>query len=230
MIELTEQEHMKEDVDYAKADNWLRTRDCNLGDIDLFNSCVIKSASNPQGINMGTVKNINTTCLVATNHLRETINMKKVHSNTNLADSPDFVLAAVEDKILLTPQGNIPNILEALLTLDISGMVSNGALPGFLLLYVGMPMILCYCNPSTELGIANGSQGFVRQINMKNLPEGRACCTSALVEFPLSTTEFPHLPPKIFPIEPIAWMFQQSLMGTRFVQLGTNYHYNQVSW
>ena len=46
---------------------------------------------------MGTVGNINATCLVATNHLRETINMRKVYSNTNLVDSPDFVHAAAED-------------------------------------------------------------------------------------------------------------------------------------
>ena len=215
VIELTEQERMKEDVEYADAVNRLRTRDCNLGDVDLFNSRVIKSASNPQGINMGTVENINATCLVATNHLRETINMRKAYSNTNLADSPDFVLAAAEDKILLTPQGNIPNILEALLALDISGMGSNEALPGFLPLYVGMPVILRYRNPSTELGIANGSQGYVRQINMKNLSEGRACCTSTLVEFPLSTTEFPHLPPKFFPIEPISWTFSTIIDGEK---------------
>ena len=149
------------------------------------------------------------------NNFENGYNMRKAYSNTNLADSPDFVLAAAEDKILLTPQGNIPNILEALLALDISGMGSNEALPGFLPLYVGMPVILRYRNPSTELGIANGSQGYVRQINMKNLSEGRACCTSTLVEFPLSTTEFPHLPPKFFPIEPISWTFSTIIDGEK---------------
>ena len=38
------------------------------------------------------------------------------------------------------------------------------SLPGFLTLYNGMPIILKNKNISTDLGITNGSQGFIREL------------------------------------------------------------------
>jgi len=74
VISLTEQEHMKGDPEYACAVNNLRTCQCTHEDIDLFNSCVIKSVDNPNGVNMNTEDKINLTAIVTTNLLCETIN------------------------------------------------------------------------------------------------------------------------------------------------------------
>jgi hypothetical protein len=50
-----------------------------------------------------------------------------------------------------------------------SKLTAEGALPGFVPLYVGMPIILRHRNISTELRVTNGSQGIVRQINTETL-------------------------------------------------------------
>jgi ATP-dependent exoDNAse (exonuclease V) alpha subunit len=57
------------------------------------------------------------------------------------------------------------------------------------------------------LGITNGSQGIVRQINTTEITTGITHCTSAIVEFPSSRAQLPKLPPKHYPISPITWTF-----------------------
>jgi hypothetical protein len=87
------------------------------------------------------------------------------------------------------------------------------SLPAYLQLYIGMPVILRYKNISTELGITNGSQGIVRQIETDILPLGLTTCTCAIVEFPESKINLPHLPSCHFPVTPIAWTFTTKLQG-----------------
>jgi len=88
--------------------------------MDLFNSCVIKSADNRNGIDMSTTSKTGSTTIVSTNILCE------------------------------------------------------------------MPIILHHQNISTELGITNGSQGIVRQINTDKTLHGFTYGKSIIIEFPKS--------------------------------------------
>jgi hypothetical protein len=75
VIILEEQERMKNDPDYTQAVLNLRTHTCTISDVDLFNSHVVMSVEHPHGINMSANENENATAIVATNLLRQTINM-----------------------------------------------------------------------------------------------------------------------------------------------------------
>ena len=78
VVSLTEQERMKGDVEYSQAVNNLRTRQCTIEDVDLFNSRVIKSIQHPNGIDMNTVDKTGSTAIISTNLLRESINAHKL--------------------------------------------------------------------------------------------------------------------------------------------------------
>ncbi len=54
VIELVEQERMKLDPGYADAVLRLRVRDCTEDDVKIFNSRVVKSEDNPDGVSLDT--------------------------------------------------------------------------------------------------------------------------------------------------------------------------------
>jgi len=67
VILLTEQERMKGDPEYSCAINNLCTRPCTFEDVNLFNSRLIKSVQNTNGINMNLVDKASSTEIVFTN-------------------------------------------------------------------------------------------------------------------------------------------------------------------
>jgi hypothetical protein len=69
---------MKGDAGYSQAVNNLHTCQCTNEDVNLFNSCVIKSIQNPNGIDMNTDGKASSTAIVSTNLLHETINVAKL--------------------------------------------------------------------------------------------------------------------------------------------------------
>ena len=211
VICLTEQERMKTDPEYARAVNHLRIRQCTTEDMDLFNSRVIKSADNPDGIDMNTSDKTNSTAIVSTNLLRESINARKAHANCTGPNSPTLITCAAQDDILSGPSST--ETIKRLLNMNMTKLTSDGALPGFVPLYVGMPVILRHRNISTELGITNGSQGIVRQINTDTTPHGVTYGKSLIVEFPKSRARFPELPMGYVPITSISWSFATKLDG-----------------
>jgi hypothetical protein len=152
VVSLTEQERMKDDQEYASAVNRLRIHQCTVEDVDLFNSCVIKSANNEEGIDTSIPDNASSTAIVGTNLLREAINAHKTWANCSTPHSPELITCAAYDKITCGPSSE--EIMKHLLNLNISKLSTEGALPGFVPLYVGMPVILRYRNISTELGIS----------------------------------------------------------------------------
>jgi len=77
VIELNEQKQMENDIEYGSAVNQLHNRKCNFSDVDLFNSRVIKTPANPNGVDMGNPENIEAVAIVSTHVLRSGINMKK---------------------------------------------------------------------------------------------------------------------------------------------------------
>ncbi|TEB26515.1 hypothetical protein FA13DRAFT_1595676, partial [Coprinellus micaceus] len=101
-----------------------------------------------------------------------------------------------------------------LLEMDTSAFTNNGALPGTLHLYEGMPVILRMRNISTELGITNGSQGILKKVMTEILDDGSVIAKVALVHFPLSKVRLYGLPAGYFPIEPITWSFTAMLPST----------------
>jgi hypothetical protein len=64
VLELVEQHRMNLDPPYAEAVLRLRTRDCNIEDVELFNSRLIRSADNPHGVDMSSVENENAAVIV----------------------------------------------------------------------------------------------------------------------------------------------------------------------
>lgn len=207
VVSLHEQERMKEDPEYAQAVGRLRVRQCIQSDVDLFNSRCVKSFDCPNGVDMGEEGNVDATIIVPTNLVREAINLSK--AKANCANSNNLIICAALD----TVKGKcVPDpSRQSLLKLDVTRLTSEGSLPGFLPLYVNMPIILRNKNISTELGIANGSQGILRQITTAVCPSGLTYGKSALVEFPTSKVALPGLPPKYFPLEPIKWTFTAKL-------------------
>jgi len=204
VVTLTEQERMKQDPEYGAAVRRLRVRECTLEDVELFNSRVIKSATNEEGIDMSIPTNFSAAAIVRTNLLRETLNHRKAQANSAKTNEPLIVCAALDKCATrdLTRRDR-----EQLLNLNLTSSKLQNALPGFVPLYVGMPVVLRMKNISTDLGITNGSQGIVRQIYTSICPVGLTYCTCAIVEFPDCKISLPGLPKGYFPIVPSKWTF-----------------------
>jgi hypothetical protein len=139
VIELVEQQRMKSDPEYADAILRLWTRDCTAEDVELFNSQLIKSASHPDGVDMSAPENQGAAVIVQTNILREVLNMSKARSN---CDSTELVICAANNKINHSSTALSSEDYKMLLHLDFSSSKYQQALPGFIPLYPGMPVIL----------------------------------------------------------------------------------------
>ncbi|KAF9069546.1 hypothetical protein BDP27DRAFT_1172568, partial [Rhodocollybia butyracea] len=87
----------------------------------------------------------------------------------------------------------------------------RNSLPGYLPLYIGMPVVLRNKNIDTNLGITNGARGYLRSLDMSVDSNGFTFCTGALVEFPDSKVTLEGLPPRYFPIKPINWRFSTTV-------------------
>ncbi len=59
---------MKSDPEYADAVSRLRVRSCTEQDVDMFNSCIIKSEEHPKGIDMSVEPYINSTRYCSSQH------------------------------------------------------------------------------------------------------------------------------------------------------------------
>ncbi|KAF6746378.1 hypothetical protein DFP72DRAFT_823155, partial [Ephemerocybe angulata] len=91
--------------------------------------------------------------------------------------------------------------------MNTSSLTNAGSLPGILPVYIGMPVILRMRNLSTELGITNGSQGFLRKIVTEDLEDQTKVPKVAIVHFPSSKVKLEGLPDGYFPIDPVSWSF-----------------------
>jgi len=210
VVELTEQHRMKRDPGYADAVLRLRSRNCTFEDVDLFNSRVIRSATHPNGIDMSTSDNQGAAIIVKTNIMRQILNVSKARSNCAQNNQNLEICAAndtVQSDILLT---NVE--YGTLLKLDFSSSKYQKALPGFISLYIGMPVILRTRNLSTELKIANGSQGYVREILMEVLSHGVSHCKCVIVEFTDSPMQLMGLPKGYFPITTSTFSFTTHIL------------------
>jgi hypothetical protein len=204
VVSLSEQQRMKADPEYANAVRRLRVRECNLGDVELFNSRVVKSVRHPDGLSMIGERE-EATMLVGTNFIRELINNTKAKA----AFEGELTYCAAYD--LVDGSEPVPCERRHLLGLNLADFSSEGALPGLIPLYVGMPVILRNRNISTELGVTNGSQGVVRKIFTKPCASNYSVAKCVIVEFPDSNLEIPRLPPRHFPLTPTTWKFTTAI-------------------
>ncbi|KAF9782687.1 hypothetical protein BJ322DRAFT_1008709 [Thelephora terrestris] len=139
--------------------------------------------------------------LVGTNFIRELLNNSKAKSSC----TGELIYCAARDTI----DGVEPTLNERkhLLSLNLADFSSEGALPGLIPLFVGMPVILRNRNISTELGITNGSQGIVRKVFTEPCANNYSVAKCVIVEFPDSSVDLPGLPPHCFPLTPTTWKF-----------------------
>ncbi|KAG2365166.1 hypothetical protein BDR07DRAFT_1278000 [Suillus spraguei] len=100
---------------------------------------------------------------------------------------------------------------ETLLWSNVATLKAACILPGYVMLFEGMPVILRVHNLSTDLGITNGSQGVVCKIFTAVCPAGFTYASCVLVEFPYSKVCLSDLPKGYYPILPSTWTFTTSI-------------------
>jgi hypothetical protein len=206
IVTLTEQQRMKGDPEFGDAVQCLHMCKCTYQDVDMFNSCIIRSNDEPVGIDLSSPGYLAAAAIVTTNAVREELNSLKAQANCK-SDPQRLVVCTANDKLARTSEGMSRQLQEHLLQLDITALTSAGSLPGCIPLYVGMPVILQSRNLCMDLGVANGLQGIIKRIYTTICKFGFTYCTCALVEFPTSRVGIPNLPAGIFPVTPISWSF-----------------------
>jgi hypothetical protein len=135
VITLSEQKRMKGDIKYGLAVNRLRARKCMEEDVELFNSRLMKTSTNPDGMDLTPVSTTDGTAIMMTNEICELLNARKSRA---ISGESLVVCAAVDklcEEISLEMRRN-------LLQLNVTALKSSRALPGFTTLAVGMPIIL----------------------------------------------------------------------------------------
>ena len=158
---------------------------------------------------MGTPENMEAVAIVFTNVLRSAINLKKAQSISKLKSSPKLTICAAYDT--LSSEVVPVEYHKQLLQTDFMALSKFGALPSFIPLYIGMPVILKARNLSTDLKITNGSKGIVRHVSVKQSSFDLTSAKAALIKFSDSPIKCSHLPPGYFLIEPISWTFVTTL-------------------
>jgi hypothetical protein len=140
--------------------------------------------------------------------------MEKARSVCSQSAEPELVLCAAHD---VPSSSNVlsKEELEQILRINFSSSKHQGSLPGFLPLYIGMPVILRMRNLSTDLKITNGAQGYVRKIALDISPQGLTYCSCAIVEFPDSPVKLEGLPQGHFPITPVTFSFTATFTRER---------------
>ncbi|KAK6997322.1 PIF1-like helicase-domain-containing protein [Favolaschia claudopus] len=209
VIELTEQNRMRDDLQYAEAVLRLRKRQCNDDDVALFNSRMMKSNKTNTGIGLGPddPQYHSASLIVRTNKEREALNDAKT-----LSECKDRVICASRDFIDGHEIEDI-GLRKFILNLNMTKFTSKGALPGFISVYRGMPVILRHHNPCPPLGIANGSQGSVADFAVETDKCGLNVLKWTLVHFPLSDVNLPGLPERHVLLSPIDSTFTTATPG-----------------
>jgi len=155
---------------------------------------------------MATDGNSDATVIVSTNLLREALNdHKAVADSSNGSVVTCFALDKYSHRKLRMVER------QHLITQNMTASKNTQSLPGSILLYEGMPVILCMRNISTDLAITNSSQGIVQRIFTKNCPLGIAYASCVIVRFPDSKVQLTDLPKGCFPILPVTWSFTVQL-------------------
>lgn len=209
VISLTEQQHMKEDKEYAAAVTCLRTRECIHDDVDLFNSHVIGCGTNPQGVSLAGDL-FDATAIVSMNNVHESLNNEKVCVGSSQSGNKKSLIVCHALNICSCQPLDLSD-QHRLLHLNVSSNGSSEVLPGSIPFYIDMPIILQCRNLSTDLGITNGSQGYVKKIFTNVCAAGLTYATCIIAKFPDSKVRLKDLLPQYFPITPISCSFTTNI-------------------
>src|SRR5258706_3689604 len=170
----------------------------------IFNPCLVKSPSNPLGVNLMDFPE--STIIVHQNITHQHLNKVKADCLTSSAVSPKLIRCTAHHTIgKKNVAAEVQSHLEQINTGD--------GLPPHLDLYIGAPVVLRNRNISQELCITNGAQGFVRGILLGKMFPGSHSnyATIVLVEFESSPVKLAHLPTGYFPITPIRSRIRASM-------------------
>lgn len=224
VIELHYQHRMNADPEYGEAVKRLRTAHCTQADVDLFNTRVMKGINNPGGIDLSASVNSSSIAVVATNSLRQVLNVQKALSATSKGFHRELLEFEAFDEIGTTGNalpdvdGNLhprDQLLRTVIKYRKGG--SRRIPPGYLHLYVGMPVILKDKNISTDLRLTNGACGTVSHLSVRKDGK-RRILQKAFIHFPDCPVELAHLPKGVVPISPNSVRFhyqQQCSDGTK---------------
>src|SRR5260370_9726955 len=176
----------------------------DFDDMKIFNSCLVKSPSNPLGVDLKIFPE--STIIVHRNITCQHLNKVKADSLTSSSMAPKLIRCTAKHTIgkqIVTAE--VQNHLEQISTAD--------GLPPHLDLYTGAPVVLRNRNISQELRITNGAQGIVRGILKEEMSPGpcSSYATVALVEFVSSPVKLSHLPTGYFPVTPISSRIRASM-------------------
>ena len=144
------------------------------------------------------------TSIVDTNATCELLNLRKAQTNCAQSGQP-LVMCATMDKC--ATEGLTESERHQLLTMDFSSAKVKQTLPGFVPLYIGMPVVLRTKNLSTDLGIMNGAQGVLKLFHTTVSDNDLVYCKCAIVGFLKSKVHLPGLEACEFPILPISTSF-----------------------
>lgn len=135
VIELTEQKRMEHDKEFAEAVLRLRLHEpLTQDDVDLFNSRVIKSYENPDGVDLGGEEFKNMVAVVEYNKTRTALNSVKARQKTSGTEAPRLLACLARHTV---SRDNAHQKLQ-----DICLGTYHPKLPGELELYIGAPVIL----------------------------------------------------------------------------------------
>ena len=207
VIELTEQKRMKDDPEYAAAVLRYRERKCTLDDVDLFNSRLIQSLENPNGVDLSLPRYRDAAAIVSRNRTRQVLNLEKAWAKTSGPNAPRLI--SCHAKHTSNGRKEVPadihkHFLEVESTSD-----NNKIRPPVLDLYIGAPVIIRQGNISVELGVTTGAQGFVRGLELEQLESGDMHASLAIVEFPDADFQLDGLPKNHFPIKAVSGRITQ---------------------
>jgi len=207
VIELTDQKRMENDLEYAAAVLRYRKRQCTIDDMDLFNSRLVRSLDNPDGVIMNVPRYRNATAIVSRNKTRHSLNLNKAHAITSSPNAP--TLFRCHAKHTSTGKNEVPSDIHKHFAEVESSSDNNKIRPAVLDLYIGAPIIVRQGNISVELGVTTGAQGFLRGLELEQLNSGDLHAPLAIVEFPDANFQLDGLPQNHFPIKAVSGRVSQ---------------------
>jgi len=212
VFEFTEQKRMEGDPEYAAAVLRLRTRECILDDVELFNSRVLRSDTHPDGVDLSEPKYTHATVLVTTNQVRQEINAAKAKALGG--HLPSYIECAAVDVLSKNVSQSVELTASHKQTL-LHHDFGRDALPGILAFYEGMPVFLRMKNHSVPLKATNGAKGTVVQV-VASEPDanGMRHVKLILVKLDNSQANLSKLGPSVFPIFPHSCTIKINLKDT----------------
>ena len=96
VVTLTKQEQMKDSPQYGAAVQSLQIQKCTLEDMELFNTCVIRSVTNEKGIDMSTLENFSAAAIVRNQPIARGFESQKAMANCACSNKQPVICAAVD--------------------------------------------------------------------------------------------------------------------------------------